>query len=546
MHGCESAFPGVSGGPRGPRTARRWVAVAIGLATAGPATMAGAASAPTPRVVRFEAAALLEAARATPPAGRLTITGVPLGEEEAPATLAVERFEVFTPDARVVVHGAEGTIVQRPPANRYLRGRIEGEVDSRVYLSVLENGEVRGVATRRGEAWLIAGEPAAMPGRAGGALRAVAVDVGKIDIDLGFRCDQELLPPIPSRASRASTIPPAPPAFAVEGPEKALPTHTARVAIETDFEYYDLFDSVTAATNYAGDLIGFAAMVYWDETDTTLAISLVSLWTTAADPWTQASSSLCSLYQFGQYWNANHAGDSRTIAHFLSGRSTGGGVAWVGVLCAGAFSVDLDPDDGGPIPRSCATLTPEVDAYGGAYGFTGSLSGTFQFAHPTVMRDIVAVSHEIGHNFNSPHTHCYAGIGGNPSPVDKCYTSENGGTGDTCNGATGTWTLKPACACGTASLPGPGALTGGSNGAGNGTIMSYCHLVGGGFTNVAYTFGLTQTSGVAAARVPSRMASHVAGVASGNPACLAAQAPGMPLSDGFETGSLKRWSGSQP
>jgi hypothetical protein len=340
-----------------------------------------------------------------------------------------------------------------------------------------------------------------------------------------------------------NALPPPPPPAPER--EKSLPGHTARVAIESDFEYYGKFGNVLAATNYAGDLIGYAAVVYWDEVGTSLAISSVSLYTSAGDPWTQ-SDGLCALFEFGQYWNANHAGVSRTIAHFLSGRATGGGVAWVGVLCSSAFSVDLDPDDGGPIPRQCPGLTPEVDTYGGGYGFTGSLSGTFQFAHPTVMWDILAVTHEIGHNFDSPHTHCYAGLGGDPRPIDQCSVGESGGGGDTCNGTTGTWTLNPECACGTPALPGAGSLTGGTSGAGAGTIMSYCHQIFPGYSNVSYTFGRTHPFGVAAARAPSRMAAHVASVAAGAPACLAAQAPGMPMADGFETGSFKRWSTTSP
>src|SRR5436190_2156692 len=37
----------------------------------------------------------------------------------------------------------------------------------------------------------------------------------------------------------------------------ALPTRTGRVAIETDFEFYQLFNNTVTATNYIGNLLGY-------------------------------------------------------------------------------------------------------------------------------------------------------------------------------------------------------------------------------------------------------------------------------------------------
>jgi hypothetical protein len=108
----------------------------------------------------------------------------------------------------------------------------------------------------------------------------------------------------------------------------------------------------------------------------------------------------------------------------------------------------------------------------------------------------MSVAHEIGHNFNSPHTHCYNGIGGNSSPVDQCRSGESG------------------CYAGTQALPGP-------IGVGSGTIMSYCHLLSGSYTNIKLTFGTNHPYGVQPGRVPSRMNSYVAAVAASNPSCLA-------------------------
>jgi hypothetical protein len=214
--------------------------------------------------------------------------------------------------------------------------------------------------------------------------------------------------------------------------------------------------------------------------------------------------------EFGRYWNLNKTGVPRTIAHFLSGKSLGGGIAWIGVLCSGGFNTSA----------SCPGLPMDAN-WGGGYGFTASLTGAFDINHPTVMWDIMAVSHEIGHNFNSPHTHCYNGLDGNASPIDQCRTGETDGHG--------------ACYSGTQSLPGP-------TGAGSGTLMSYCHLLSGGYSNISLTFGTNFAYGVQPGREAARMSSYVASVASGNPSCLAfTSGSGTIFGDSFESGTTNVW-----
>jgi hypothetical protein len=205
----------------------------------------------------------------------------------------------------------------------------------------------------------------------------------------------------------------------------------------------------------------------------------------------------------------------------MSGKDNGGGVAWVGVLCSSGFNYDTTGNG--------CSLSPALDNYGGAYGYSGDMDGDFDINSPSVVWDIVVTSHEMGHNFNSPHTHCYEGIGGDPSAVDNCYAGQCGNSG---------------CYCGPTSLPSgcPGS------GQGCGTIMSYCHLLGGGLSNISLTFGnpggVPFTYGIKPERVPARMSSHVATTAGGSPSCLA------PLddifADGFESGDVSVWSSSNP
>jgi hypothetical protein len=219
--------------------------------------------------------------------------------------------------------------------------------------------------------------------------------------------------------------------------------------------------------------VGASSAIYYRDVRTTLQISYLSIWTTSSDPWSATSPS-AALYEFGDYWHANRTGVSRTTAHFLSGKSLGGGVAWLGVLCYGDFLCS-----GGNCGSSSAN-----GHYGGGYGVSGSLSGQFSTSNPGLYWDILCVSHEIGHNFSSPHTHCYS------PPVDQCYASESG------------------CYSGPTSVPTE-----------KGTIMSYCHVLSGGNSNIKLYLGVP---GEPSQAVTDKVRSYVQAVAS----CLNVPTPG--------------------
>ena len=160
-----------------------------------------------------------------------------------------------------------------------------------------------------------------------------------------------------------------------------------------------------------GDLIGYADVTYSREINTDMQIGFARLWTDAArrnDPWTHGdrATPARALTRAAQLLEREHDGVNRTLAHMLSGKGLGGGIAYVGVLCDNYGS----------------------QRHGYDYGLSASLGANFnwdgdQTHNPAnVVWDIVVVQHEIGHNFNSPHTHDYCNIGGSALPIDNCWT----------------------------------------------------------------------------------------------------------------------------
>lgn len=398
------------------------------------------------------------------------VTGV--RADAGTVTLALRRFEVFARQVDLRADDGHGHVQRLPrPRTRYYLGHVEGSRDA-VFLAVEENGRARGVVERVDGRVAIEAD-----GERG--LRLVPIAPPADRTDGGFRCTSEDVEQARVLVERVQASAPAP-----TTPRGQRP-YRVRIAIETDFQFFQKLNSNAAdALSYVGDLIGHASSRYLAEIDTRIEIVFLRLWTTADDPWTETGSN-CSLYELGKYWNTQMTGVSRSLVHMLSARPTGGGVAWLRGLCAAPFSAPV---------AGCINVGSGTVQVGGDYGFTGNIQANFDPDHPLSVWDSITPSHEIGHNFNSPHTHCYNGIGGNAEPIDQCYNGET------------------ACYSGAASLPGPANQ-------GSGTIMSYCHLRGG-FANVAMTFGTGHPYGTAPERVPARMNEFVDSVAQTNPACI--------------------------
>jgi uncharacterized repeat protein (TIGR01451 family) len=334
-------------------------------------------------------------------------------------------------------------------------------------------GNIRGTITSASGAWMLESSP----GKSG--LKNRKVDLETELAGRTFECgaDKQTLTPANIGTNSLS----APTKEAALG--LGLPVnvrYTAHMIIDTDYEYWQKFWNIynpdvnktaAKAIEYLGDLIAYASIPYEREIDTNLLIQQVRLFATNSDPYSE-NDDFCGCDGYGKLdevqdaWSGNNT--PRTLVHFISGKTEGCGCAYTGVLCS----------------------------QGNGYGTSSDIGTGFDIDDPGFMWEGMVIAHEIGHNFNSQHTHNYCNEASISDPVDVCVDNATDGVSN-CLGDNNR------------SLPWLDSLTGGTSGAQNGTIMSYCHLQTGGFANIAHTFGEFHPYGKAPQRVPNKMLAHV-------------------------------------
>ena len=313
----------------------------------------------------------------------------------------------FSPwkNTQIDSRGPNGTIVHpAPPSTKYFSGTLADDPSAVVYVAV-ERHNVHGIINTKGKYY----------------------QFGPTTPDSTDHVANAINPPTPTNAQMDTVLEaPVPPPVSCNKPGCALlplPL-TADIAIETDNELWAKFGSDAGTLSYIGNLIAADNVIYKRDTQVTLNISYVDLWPASiSDPWNGTNTGN-SLTELVNYWNNTANGKTaikRAAVEQISGRSLGGGISYINQLC-------------------------------GLYGYAVcAVNGAFDTIDPSHVWDIVVTSHELGHTFSSPHTHCYS------PPIDECYNGESG------------------CYSGTIVC----------------TLMSYCHLCGGTIANIDLTFGGT-------------------------------------------------------
>lgn len=192
------------------------------------------------------------------------------------------------------------------------------------------------------------------------------------------------------------------------------------IYFEADYSIFQNRGSVQATIDYVNSVFGQVAVMYENE-GIEIVISQIKVWDTA-DPYINENTASAYLGKFVENVNTSFNGD---LAHALSARNLGGGIAQLDMLC-----------------NKGRAVTGNIDFFVGIY--------------PVYSWDVSTIVHELGHNFGSRHTHSCTWPGG---AIDNCASVESG-----------------SCPSGPAPVNG-------------GTIMSYCHLNNTIGINLAHGFG---------------------------------------------------------
>lgn len=353
--------------------------------------------------------------------GSVVLTGLPLPDGAA-VDLSLERIAF---DPKTVLFAVDGFRWPEPLAAdlALFSGSVVGQSDSHAFVALSRYGcRARLRVGDRLYALLVV-----PPATAGGRfdVSRMARDDGLLPPEIaGEWCALERLEAV--RPVDTTTIPPP-----TKGTAGYLPLKELLLAVETDYQFYQLFNDANAAAAYALSLVGAVSDRYREQVGVIFTIPYLGLYTQNNDPWTQqdnGGSCVDVLQEFRAKWKGGNGPVPANLYTMLSGADLGCGVAWLDVLCNSEYGFSVEGNLG------------------------GGMSFPPQQGHGTW--DFVVLAHELGHNFGSPHTHDFC-----PTPLDECAPKDYFGS---CQN-------QQVCI-------------------NNGTNMSYCHLCPGGMSNITLHF----------------------------------------------------------
>lgn len=303
--------------------------------------------------------------------------------------ISARRFELFTPEATVVMRNSDGEQIVEAPLHFLYRGSVDGRQGSSVFLAVFETHVVGIIefAEPEGMRRYLLSPDTVIAGR---VATHVFYEVGPRS-GTPRECLAETLPDYQRRSDSV---------FATLSNESVNgKTHidltqvrekpVLQLALDCTFSLYkNLGSSLSTVATSAIAIVGACAVVFDRDAAVLVRVPYLRIWT-EADPYPGEIGA--KLGALRVHWEDNMKHVPRAAACLLSGEG-GGGLAWVGVLCGG-------------------------------YGYNVSgVDGAVNFPNPNYVWDVDVTSHELGHNIGSPHTH---NCGWNP-PIDSCWNAEGG------------------------------------------------------------------------------------------------------------------------
>ncbi|MEA2691998.1 MAG: hypothetical protein QOJ16_1385 [Acidobacteriota bacterium] len=409
--------------------------VPLGLSAAEPLSPVRAAG-PGERIVApdFKSAAelvtldgsLTPRLLALAPEASLTVTDWPVAPEVR-RDVVLTRHEVYSPEAKIFrMEGGKRTEVPRSGLAFYW-GTAADDDQVRVFLSLdPATGEMQSFTqSRDGMNELRPAPGSAKPGQHIVAPPEALVDGATTEAAPKWSCGEEEAMQDPTHTAKAlrSIL-----GAAANAAPPFTNLHTAILAVDTDNELLSqkFGDSTAAAASYVASLIAAMNVMYERDLHVRLLQGTTFLRVSSTpDPYVQGGGGNADgneLNEFSSYWQSNNGNIPRAVAMMLSGKQSStnqaSGIAWISGLCS------------------------QSSGY--------SFSQVFKISY--LAGDASVVGHEIGHNFGSPHTHCYS------PPADNCFNGESG------------------CYSGGTSCPAPQTINGVTGVVG--TVMSYCQFAG--------------------------------------------------------------------
>lgn len=314
------------------------------------------------------------------------------------------QYDLFASGFKVATSQSNGAAVNYHPGV-YYRGMVKNQPQTMAAISIFKN-EIMGVISTPQQGNMVLGLL-----NTGNKTDYVLYSDQNLMVSMNFQCDTD------------DSAPALQPTGLLNDLQGMITTvsNCVRVYLECEYDMQVEKGGVTGTTNYMTGLFNVVSTLYQNEGITT-PISEIFVWTTP-DPYATTSTS-DALNSFRNY-RTSFNGD---VAHLVSrGAPSGGGVAWVNALCT---------------------------SYKYAYSYIYSSYSLF----PTYSWSVEVITHEMGHNLGSQHTHACAWNGDNTA-IDGCGPAAGYSEGCT--------------------APVPTA----------GTIMSYCHLVSGVGINFTLGFG---------------------------------------------------------
>ena len=312
---------------------------------------------------------------------------IPRGEKTA-LILELVEHDIFTPD--FVLRTSDGREVIGYDRGRHYKGIIKGDKNSLVAISIYNNEMMGLISSDAGNQVL-------------GRLQKSRENehVLYFDNDLPTKNDFECGVIDDGVSYSKEDLAPS-----TQGRDVG---DCVKLYIEIDNDIVNQKGGATNATNYITGLFGQLIILY-DNENIDVAINEILAWTTTSPYSSNSSSGMLDDFL------ANTGDFNGDLAHLVSYQASGG-IAYVNTLCSG------NPD------------------YKKAFS---SIDASYNNV-PTFSWSVMVITHEMGHNMGSQHTHACV-WNGNSTAIDGCAGSTEGNCAN------------------------PG------NPAGGGTIMSYCHL----------------------------------------------------------------------